>query len=1622
MEIVAELEKQMPESKSLTPENMGSLKTLKDICLALETEHSDKNEPGTVHSDKAEQDSNFNESNNLNDSDNFDKSGNTDETGKLDQKLQNQTISSSNNSSRAIMEILVKTVSSLTGFPEEMLEPEMDLESDLGIDSIKRVEIVAELEKQMPDSQSLTPEIMGSLKTLEDICMALETEHSDKNEPGTEHSGKAEQKAEQDSNFNEPDNLNDAGHFDKSSNTDGTGKPDEKLKPLENYEEKESVQQNVDKNPGAKEKNNKILRQTITLKRQPIDLVRFHNGSKLTISDEKKIYITRDSAGIAESFKNEFEKNGIKAQLIDINNRENINPEDAAGLVIVSDSLSDHGKNKDLKSQKNSGLNENEEFLKSAFSLAKKFSPFLIKAASRQGAFFTTVSFLGGDFGFEQQITSDPVQGGLAGLSKTAAKEWEGVLCKSIDMADSLKKCIKNAEAAVSLFMTHGSVEMGINDDLCIFPELRAGSDSGEPEPDAGAELTNGDVIVITGGAKGVTAECAFEIAKKYSPQIILLGRSKKPYKEPEWVKNLTGQAEIKKELLKNNFQDKKVTPGEIQKAYKEIVSNREINKNLERIKTAGSRVKYFSTDIRDEKNVNKILNNVRNEFGSITCVIHGAGILEDRLICDKTEEQFAKVFDTKVKGFNTLLKATKNDNLKYFILFSSVAARTGNKGQVDYAMANEVLNKTAQKKARENKNCRFISVNWGPWEGGMVNSSLQREFLKRGIDLIPLKQGAKSLVAEMERNDRKDVEVVIGAHIIQEKSLKPHIHEGTYSSEQPSLHGIRSAAKEPSLHSIRSAAEEPSLHSIKSAAEEPSLKPSLATAFKQSVGIDSYPILNSHKIDNEPVVPFALIVEWFAHAAEYLNPGLYFAGLDQIRLFKGIKPGLSNIDIDIKTGKCRPENSRFKTDIEAVSTGKNKKNFLHSSAVAILTEKLPKAPVHDISDHMNLKPCSMSIKDAYSSVLFHGKNLQGIKSITGCSSRGIEVIASRGPEPFNWITTPFKKRWTADPLLLDSAFQAAILWAYETTGKVCLPSYMANFRIYSSFTKCKGDVKIILTINEKTEYGLKGYFTFLDQDGIVIAGITGFEAVTDPSLLTKFKPERIEYNRHGRSVVSASATTNVESSATAEVCMDFHIKGNESGNTDFKSTNPGNTGSEATASGATASGETASGETASGETEYGETEYGETAFGETEYGEIEYGETEYGETEPENHNRAKKELFTREQILSFALGKPSKAFGEKYKIFDNERKIARLPRPPYFFMDRIIKTEPVQWEMKAGGWIEAEFDIPENGWYFRADRSDYIPFSILLEIALQPCGWLAAYAGSALKSDKRLFFRNLGGNAKIIKHIHKDMGTITMRSCMRNVSEAGGLIIQDFEMEILKDGDYLYKGNTNFGFFTKEALANQTGIKNSTLDYVPLKEELNAAQSFKLKDEAPLEPQDPDRDKNSGMPSKALRMIDTIDLFIPTGGKYKKGYIKASKIVDPNEWFFNAHFYQDPVCPGSLGIESFLQLIRFFALKTLKYFPDKFQLQMGNNTHKWSYRGQIIPTNSKVEVQAHIKDITQGDSPVITADGILSVDGLTIYQMEDFSMNLVHVPDKADGETRITNQAGSLSNLSYQL
>lgn len=364
--------------------------------------------------------------------------------------------------------------------------------------------------------------------------------------------------------------------------------------------------------------------------------------------------------------------------------------------------------------------------------------------------------------------------------------------------------------------------------------------------------------------------------------------------------------------------------------------------------------------------------------------------------------------------------------------------------------------------------------------------------------------------------------------------------------------------------------------------------------------------------------------------------------------------------------------------------------------------------------------------------------------------------------------------------------------------------------------------------------------------------------------------------------------------------------------------------------------------------------------------------------------------LFDTDRITAFAIGNPSDAFGDRYQIFDRDRVIARLPGPPFQFLDRVVAISGcVPWVLQPGGEVVAQYDIPHDAWYFASNRQRTMPFAVLLETALQPCGWLAGYVGSALTSELDLSFRNLGGTATQFREVTAESGTLTTTVKMTRVSNSGGMIIQHYDFDLRCNDQPVYVGNTYFGFFSKASLMHQVGIRDAR-PFVPSPTEAAMAHQFPYVDAPPFA-------------DNQLQMIDDVQLSL-ANGPFGHGFIIGTTTVNPAAWFFKAHFHQDPVVPGSLGLESFFQLVKLYAahrwqLSDAAQFATPIVQPSASGIdrkHEWVYRGQVVPADNRVTVSAVIKEVDDQKQELI-AEGFLSVDGRVIYQMKSFSLGLLN-------------------------
>ena len=362
---------------------------------------------------------------------------------------------------------------------------------------------------------------------------------------------------------------------------------------------------------------------------------------------------------------------------------------------------------------------------------------------------------------------------GLAGLFRAMAAEYPDSSARYVefdriapadDIAARLLAELRTTEGGPAVIYAHDTRYQ-----VRLAPaELSPGPGRGVPPAGSSPEaqaigLTRDSVVVLIGGARGITARFARELAAASGCRIELVGRT--PLSEPvsEDVKAAADAVAVRSALARQGMR----APAEIERTTRTILACREIDATMTELPELGAQVRYHCADAQDDEAIRGILKLAHEEHGRIDGLVYGAGIIEDRLIADKDPESFARVFRTKVIGAQVLLGALEGlpSAPSFVVLFGSIAATFGSRGQADYAAANyalEVLG--AAWAARTGRRC--LTVHWGPWapvggHPGMVTPELGREYARRGIGLIDPAQGALSLLRELAWGDPGTTSVI---------------------------------------------------------------------------------------------------------------------------------------------------------------------------------------------------------------------------------------------------------------------------------------------------------------------------------------------------------------------------------------------------------------------------------------------------------------------------------------------------------------------------------------------------------------------------------------------------------------------------------------------------------------------------------------------------------------------------------------------------------------------------------------------------------------------------------------------------------------------------------------------
>ena len=921
-----------------------------------------------------------------------------------------------------ITAIMLQVVAEKTGYPAEILELGMDMEADLGIDSIKRVEILGTVQDQLPELPQLDAASLSECRTLGQIidCFAgSNAEHAA--EPLTQ--------------------------TDETPNT----QPSVALPPHSGVSLKKLPA--ADRFSGASAEalfaanscalllddghNAGVLAKKLTDSGISVTLVRPAATDSQSALDSKLPILTlasNDDAGVEALIA------GLKQQVAIYIHLQPQLPREQLGELMPL--------NITAKTQ-----------VQLSFLFAKHLSPAWQTPTKGRRAFIT-VARMDGQLGFSGQ-PCELNQSALFGLTKTLAQEWPQVHCRALDLAPELDASALASQVMDALYSpSQDPLEWGKSAAGRVTLVATSADDLNAADTSlAPCRLDSSDKILVTGGAKGVTLDCALALARQSGSHFILAGRSKALALEafPDWAQGLeSGQlkaAAITALLAKGQ----KPSPKEVEALIKPLVNALEIHAALKRFEAIGASAEYLSLDVSNPDAVASTLAPIQ-ALAPISGLIHGAGVLADKHIADKTLAELELVTGTKVGGLSALLRALAPNKkaakqLKLLALFSSAAGFYGNTGQSDYAMANEILNKTAHRLHHELPTTRVISFNWGPWDGGMVNAALKQMFESRGVYVIPREAGAK-LFAETILA-RSEPQLLIGSSM-----------QGPGGKQGLNHIDVPEAQAGPQTLS-------------------------------RSIKRQELALLEDHCIGGNPVWPTVCALQWMLQSAQSLFGGDWRAV--DYKLLKGVV-----FDTDEKRLQL---SLMLGTDGELqASISCDERPQYQATLLPLIQQPLMPQHASQPLAHVSMteigegEPQVRQGSEFYhSGALFHGPQLQAITEVLQFDDQGLSC-RYRLPDAAS----------SEDRALIqqDALLQAMLIWARLKYDAASLPSSLAA--LWQNALLPENDIGLIrLQVTKHSSRQLSADLALFNAEGQLQTGLGNAKVTISKGLNAAFEPAK---------------------------------------------------------------------------------------------------------------------------------------------------------------------------------------------------------------------------------------------------------------------------------------------------------------------------------------------------------------------------------------------------------------------------------------------------------------------------------------------------------------------------------
>jgi malonyl CoA-acyl carrier protein transacylase len=690
----------------------------------------------------------------------------------------------------------------------------------------------------------------------------------------------------------------------------------------------------------------------------------------------------------------------------------------------------------------------------STFQLARGF-----KTAEAKG-FFLTVTSAGGQFGFDG-ADGAVCAAAAAGVTRSLARELPAQRVKTIDLHST-----EGDELATQILIEAlgGDPETDVG---FVGGQRIAVRELAAPKNDrAGIALDAETVVLLTGGASGITAQVAQDIATRYGCKLALVGRTSLTHDNPLEIDLVAEKARAKAEI---KARGERVTPVSVQKAVRPLARQLAIAETVQDLRRTGAQVEYFSADLSDAEAVGVAVAKIRERFGRVDVVIHGAGVEISRLAEQKSDEEFRTVFCGKALGALTLWKLL-GEGLRAFVGFSSVAGRYGNVGQTDYAAANGLLGRLVQR-IDATSDAVGLCIDWTAWDDvGMATHGSMRDILiGRGVELLPCKIGAP-MVADM---------LIGGVH-------GEVVVAGLLGDLAPSS-AIVGAAEEvfsggPDLSSF------PMLDTVR----EYTKGKKVVAHRRLSLEVDHF--LRGHIYDGQVLVPGVMGVELMTEAARLLHPELELVGIESVEFLKALKLHRgepADVTIVAEAGKtpgevvCRVETRR------TAKTGRTIE-VLHYRAVVMLAERVERAPMPlTISPDQTLTVGPD--RDAIYERMFHTEVFEVLERVPFVGER---AVIAHGRQPAGKLSDRgANAHFAAAPFVIEMGLQAAGLWGMVHQAYSYLPVEIGRVQYQGEHRQ--GDAVVLrVAIREGSAEHVIADVEARSEDGSFVLVLTGVKLI----------------------------------------------------------------------------------------------------------------------------------------------------------------------------------------------------------------------------------------------------------------------------------------------------------------------------------------------------------------------------------------------------------------------------------------------------------------------------------------------------------------------------------------------